>query len=47
MSIRIKGATKKVFLKDIGIGNYYPDSDDIIPNIVKDLSGKYKKEVNL
>ncbi len=46
MSIRIKESTKKVFLKDIGIGNYYPDSDDITQNIVKDLSGKYK-EVNL
>ena len=28
------------------VGNYHSDSDDITPNIVKDLSGKYK-EVSL
>ena len=27
------------------VGNYYPNSDDITPNIVKDLAGKYKKVI--
>jgi glycosyltransferase involved in cell wall biosynthesis len=27
------------------VGNYYPDSNDITPNIVKDLAAKYKKVI--
>lgn len=27
------------------VGNYYPDSDDVTPNVVKDIAGKYKKVI--
>ncbi len=27
------------------VGNYYPDSDDMTPNIVRNLAGKYKRVI--